>query len=67
VKLLLWAVAIALFVGGTVIFLVWDTSWAWWLYVAAVIPFTLLVGEKLRTDEVDPRDGGFMDGPWGPP
>ena len=66
-KIALWTAATMLLLAGTVIYLVWDTSWAWWLYGLTMIPFVILAGRKLKTDDVDFRHGGFTDGPWGPP
>jgi hypothetical protein len=58
--------SVALLVAGTVIYLIWNTAWAWWLYGFAAIPFVLLVVAR-PSNEADARNTDFTDGPWSPP
>jgi hypothetical protein len=66
-KLALWVASTMLLAAGTVVYLIWNKTWAWWLYGVTAVPFALLAARELRTDEDDPRHGGFSDGPWGAP
>lgn len=59
----LWVAAISLGVAGIVVYLVWQTSWAYWVGGAMLIPLTVLV--LTRTADVDGTHFGDPGGgPW---
>lgn len=68
-----WVIAVALGVGGSVGYVLFDGS-QWWLWgQVALLPLVLLVlisGVKTSKPGQLPREpwyGGPQDGPWGPP
>ena len=62
-KPLLWGAAISLALGGIVLYLVWQSSWAWETASVMLIPLVLLIFSRTRDTEAD----HFNDpsgGPW---
>jgi hypothetical protein len=64
-KRLLLAAAIALALAGGVVYLVWQTSWAWWIGTSAVIPLFMLLFDR-DNDEGNPDAIHFYDPGSGP-
>jgi hypothetical protein len=68
-KRLLLAAAIALALAGGVAYLVWPTSWAWWIGTSAVLPLFMLLFDR-EDDEGNSDAIHFSDpgsGPLTPP
>jgi peptidoglycan/LPS O-acetylase OafA/YrhL len=68
-----WVIAVALGVGGSLGYIVFDGSQWWLLAQVALLPFVLLVlisgAKPPKAGQRAPEQwyGGMQDGPWGPP
>ena len=61
-----WAMALALAGAGIAVYLFEGSTLAWWLGLASVFPFFVLMASHVnRKDDASHAGGG--DGPWGPP
>jgi len=63
----LWGVAIALCVAGIVMYLIWQTSWAYWVGGAMLVPLTLLILGRTADHTDSTHFGDIGGGPWSGP
>jgi hypothetical protein len=64
VRRALWVTATGLALAGIVVYLIWQTSWAYWVGGAMLLPLTLLVLTRTAEQTDGTHFGDSGSGPW---